>query len=139
MISIFSRALTIRRDQRGFVLVAALVLAILYFALMELLLIDSSRALAEAQRFRARIVSTALAENAAELAAEQIVSRSSAKVTASNFQGTMDGTLTRSGPKFELEGQGTATGVIRQESSVIVQGRIAPDGTLSIDYTIHTQ
>src|SRR5438094_727313 len=60
-------------DQRGYVLISAIALAVLYFALMELMLIDSSRALREAQRFRARVVASALAENAAELAAANMI------------------------------------------------------------------
>lgn len=125
--------------QRGFVLITALVLAVLYFMLMELVLIDSSRALVEAQKFRARIVAQALAENAAELAALDLIDRGGAKVDASNFQGTMTGNMTHTGNKFELEGEGTATGILRQQSNVIVQGRIDPDGSIKIDYTIHSQ
>ena len=45
-----------RTSERGFALIAAIALSVLYFALMELMLIDSSRELAEARRFRARIV-----------------------------------------------------------------------------------
>jgi hypothetical protein len=52
-----------RTAERGFVLGMAMVIAVLYFLLMELLLIDSSRALGEAQRFRSRVVAAALAEN----------------------------------------------------------------------------
>src|SRR6266545_5727430 len=73
LIRFFSRASISRQRQRGFVLISALVLSVLYFALMELLLIDSSRALNEAQRFRARVVAGALAESGAELAALQMV------------------------------------------------------------------
>ncbi|HEX7420223.1 MAG TPA: hypothetical protein VF505_10080, partial [Thermoanaerobaculia bacterium] len=61
-----------RKNQRGFVLITALTISILYFALMELLLIDSSRALREAQRFRAHVLAGTLAESAADLAAFQI-------------------------------------------------------------------
>ena len=46
-IRFFSRGRT--ESQRGFVLVIALVLAILYFMLMGLVMIDSSRAQTEAQ------------------------------------------------------------------------------------------
>jgi hypothetical protein len=137
--SIFSRAYTSKRRQRGFVLVGALVLSVLYFALMELLLIDSSRALHEAQRFRARIVAVTLAESGAELAANQMITRGSAVVNDSDFQGTMIGRLRRTGNNFEIDGEGTTIGVITQTSSVLVQGRIDPSGTVMIDYTAHTQ
>ena len=59
--------------ERGYVLIAAIALAILYFALMELMLIDSSRALREAQRFRSKVIATTLAESAAELSAASMV------------------------------------------------------------------
>ena len=48
-------------SEKGYVLISAIALAILYFGLMELMLIDSSRALVEAQRLRSRIVASALA------------------------------------------------------------------------------
>ena len=54
-----SRARTTNRSERGIVLVDALVLAVLYFALMELMMVDASRSLQEAQRFRARTWSSA--------------------------------------------------------------------------------
>src|SRR5258708_13978010 len=62
-------------SQRRYVLITAIALAVLYFGLMELMLIDSSRALREAQRFRSRVVASALAESAAELAAAQMGTR----------------------------------------------------------------
>lgn len=128
-----------KKNQRGFVLVTALTLSILYFALMELLLIDSSRALGEAQRFRAHIVAAALAENAAELAAFQIVTRSSADVNANDFQGTMHGVLRRNSQSFVLEGEGSAIGAMKQDSKVRVEGRIDPGGSLKIDFTVHRE
>ena len=45
-----------RTSERGFVLAAAIILAVLYLGLIELLLLDGTRALQEAQRFRSRIV-----------------------------------------------------------------------------------
>lgn len=120
-------------------LITALVLAMLYFALMELLLMDSSRALGEAQRFRAHVVAQALAENGAELAAFQIVVRNNATVNANDFQGTMTGTLRRNSNDFLLEGEGLAIGAMKQKSTVKVQGRIDASGSVKIDYTIHEQ
>ena len=72
-----------RTSERGFALIAALTLAVLYFALMELILIDSSRSLAEAQRFRARIMAATLAEDAAELAALNMRAKTSSRVEIS--------------------------------------------------------
>lgn len=126
-----------RRNQRGFVLVTALTLSILYFALMELLLIDSSRALGEAQRFRAHIVAGTLAESAVELAAFQIIIRNSADVNRHDFQGTMHGTLQRNSNSFILQGEGTAIGAMKQAAKVRVEGRVGDDGSLKIDFTVH--
>jgi hypothetical protein len=101
----FSRGRT--ESQRGFVLVIALVLAILYFMLMGLVMIDSSRAQAEAQRFRARMMAAVLAENAAELACAQMVTLPSGMANKEDKQGRMFGTYRRtSGDKFEVNGEG---------------------------------
>ena len=92
-------------DQRGYVLISAVALAILYFALMELMLIDSSRALREAQQFRSRIVASTLAESAAELASAQMVTRGiSSTVNAQDEQGSMTGQLHLINDQFELIG-----------------------------------
>lgn len=139
-IRFFNRARTIKGGQRGFVLVTALALAILYFSLMELMLIDSSRALAEAQRFRARIMAGALAESGAELAALQMLSKSGTTASYADQQGTISGQYTRSNNSFEIEGHATATGVLQQDASVRVQGRIEPaTNAIKIDYTMHEQ
>jgi ABC-type Na+ efflux pump permease subunit len=126
------------RSQRGYVLITAIVLAILYFALMELMLIDSSRALIEAQRFRSRLVAQTLAESAAELAAVHIVDRTGTDVNAEDEQGKMVGTLKRSDTTFDITGTGTTTGVQPMTATVRVQGKIV--GTrLTIDFTYHSQ
>jgi hypothetical protein len=126
----------IRKRQRGFVLMSALVLAVLYFALMELLLIDSSRALNEAQRFRSRVVAATLAENAAELAALNLVNGGSPSPPVTNDEGRMKGNLDLNGSEFIIRGEGTTSGVAPQTASVIIQGRI--DGKkISIDYVEH--
>jgi len=126
-----------RTTERGYVLVSAIALAILYFALMELMLIDSSRALREAQRFRARVVATTLAESAAELAAAQLVTAPGATVNATDEQGTMSATLKKSGNTFMIEAQAEATGVPAQKATVRVQGDV--QGTrVRVAYTYHT-
>lgn len=128
------------KRQRGFVLVTALTLSILYFALMELMLIDTTRALGEAQRFRAHVVAQTLAENGAELAAFQIITKSAATVNASDFQGTMHGELQRNSNSFVLKGHGTSIGSLSQESTVRVEGRIDDsNNSLKIDFTVHEE
>jgi hypothetical protein len=125
-------------NERGYVLISAIALAILYFGLMELMLIDSSRALREAQRFRGRVVASALAESAAELAAAQMIGRPGATATARDEQGQMSATLNTSGNTFEIIGDGSTTGVAPMKATVRVQGRI--EGThIAIDYTFHSQ
>jgi hypothetical protein len=128
----------LRKGQSGYVLITAIILAVLYFALMELMLIDSSRALQEAQRFRSRIVAQTLAENAAELAAVQIVTRAGTDVNAENEQGTMVGTQKRSDFSFDITGKGTTAGVQPITATVRVQGKIDKQH-LTIDYTYHSQ
>ncbi|HVR40304.1 MAG TPA: hypothetical protein VMU84_14505 [Thermoanaerobaculia bacterium] len=114
-------------------------LAVLYFALMELLLLDSSRQLIEAQRFRARVIASNLAESGAELAAEQIfIAYNNGKtVTENDWQGDMSGSLTiDEGGAFTIEAKGTSAGVVRTTAHVTVWG-MAKDGNLSIEFTDH--
>jgi hypothetical protein len=125
-------------NERGYVLISAIALAILYFALMELMLLDSSRALREAQRFRSRVVAATLAESAAELAAAQMVNRPGTTANAQDDQGRMTGTLNSNGNQFELNGEGTTAGVLPVKASVRIQGRV--EGShIAIDYTFHSQ
>lgn len=127
-----------RTSERGFVLAAALILAILYFALMELLLIDSTRSLQEAQRFRSRVVALTMAESAAELAAARMVTSYGSDVTVDETAGTMHGTYQRSGNDFVLKGDATTKGVAVESAHVRVQGRIVGE-QIAIDFTNHSQ
>jgi hypothetical protein len=125
-----------RTTERGYVLISAIALAILYFALMELMLMDSSRAQREAQRFRARIVATTLAESAAELAAAEIVTQPGAQVNATDDQGTMTATLQRNGSTFVIDANAEATGAMPQKATLRVEGEV--QGTkVKINYTRH--
>jgi hypothetical protein len=119
-----------RTRERGFALISALVLSVLYFGLMELMLIDSQRALAEARRFRARVVASTLAESAAELAAEQLINHGGVvPVNETDAQGTMRGNLNYSAgssgeEKFVLTGVGTTGGITQATASVYLDGYI---------------
>lgn len=143
MIRFFSRD---RTRERGIALIAAIALAVLYFGLMQLMLIDAGRALTEAQRFRARVVSFTLAENAAEMAAVHLMSRYASRVTASDAQGDMIGSMRRSQipgggggtTTFEIEGEGEAGGVVKHKTKVSLQGRV-DGGRITIDYSTHVQ
>jgi len=128
-----------RTRERGYVLIAAITIAILYFALMELMLIDSSRALREAQRFRSKVVSATLAESAAELSAASMVTRNAGDtINADDEQGSMKATCKVSGADFNIDAEATTSGVSPVKSSVRVQGRIVGQRVM-IDYTFHSQ
>lgn len=142
-ISFFSRghtdAKSSRRGERGFVLATALLIAVLYFALMELMLLDSTRALQGAQRFRAHVMAATLAEDGAELAAAGMVAKSGANVDRDDLQGTVSGNYVRSGCcNFELTGDASTKGVPPASAHVRLQGRVT-GATVSIDYSTHSQ
>ena len=115
----------------------AIVLAVLYFALIELLLLDSQRELSEARRFRARVVAETLAESAAELAALQLITRQSTpQFTIDLEQGRITGSMTKAGDQFEIQGAGTSAGITESTARVILKGRVV--GTeVKIQYSNH--
>ena len=99
---------------------------------------DSARELGEARRFRARIVAETLAENGAELSALQIVSRSSANVSAADVQGSFEGKMLKNADDtFRLEGRGTSGGITESTARVIVTGRVVNGTSVRIQYTQH--
>jgi Tfp pilus assembly protein PilV len=124
------------------VLLSVLVIAILYYALIALLLWESSVRYRAAQRFRSRVVAQTLAENAAELAAKNITSSSSATVRGEIDGGTMDATLavnqTSEATTFRIDARGVARGVQPVTATVTVWGRLE-NGRVLIDRTSHSQ
>ena len=126
------------RNQRGYAIITAVALSILYFALMELMLIDSSHALQEAQQFRSRIVASTLAENAAELAAENMITAPRGTASYEDDQGRMLGSISVNGDQFEINAQGDTKGVVPVKATVRVQGRIEGNH-IAVDYTFHSQ
>lgn len=129
-----------RRSERGFALAMAIILAVLYFGLIELLMIDSSRELAEARRFRARIVASTMAENAAELAAHDMALKppgASSDVTLEDADGKGEGKLRKMNDRFELRGEAETKGLVKTKATVRVTGRLT-GGEIYIDYTTHT-
>ncbi len=130
--------------QRGFVIIVALVLALLYFMLMTLILIDSSRAQAEAQRFRARMVASILAEDAAEKSCVQIVNNPyCGPAVVRSDQGTADAKCSRESmtvpTNFSVASVAQSAGVIRQKADVQLTGAISADGRISIEFSQHSQ
>lgn len=119
--------------------IAALALSILYFGLISLLLVDTSRELAAARRFRARVVAATLAENAAELASEGIVTRGANRIDLETADGRMTAEMRKSGDgTFEIRGDGTSSGLISQAAWVRVFGKVEGN-RVRILYTIHSQ
>jgi Tfp pilus assembly protein PilX len=128
-----------KADQRGFILISVLVLALLYFALLELMLMESAGVLRGAQRFRARLVAHTLAENAVELAAHQILFTHEKTINASGEEGTMSGKSRRlPGDRFEIVGCGTTAGSVPASASVRIEGHIQGTEVL-IDRSLHSQ
>ncbi|MEA2162594.1 MAG: hypothetical protein QOK37_721 [Thermoanaerobaculia bacterium] len=128
-----------RISERGYVLITAIALAILYFALMELMLIDSSRAQREAQRFRSKVIATTLAESAAELSAASMVTRGIGDtINADDEQGSMKATCKVNGQAFTIDAEARTSGVSPVKSTVSVQGRIIGSRVM-VDYTYHSQ
>ncbi|HYC62106.1 MAG TPA: hypothetical protein VEK79_21315 [Thermoanaerobaculia bacterium] len=130
-----------RTSERGFALAVALIVAVLYFGMIELMLIDASRQLAEARRYRARVMAFTLAENGAELAAQNMIAGPSTPVSETDWQGSMTGEMKKPAPeKFIINATGLATGVVEQKATVEVYGSIDVDAKkITIDYTYHSQ
>jgi len=114
------------------------VLAVLYFGLMELILIDSARELNEAQRYRARVVAAALAENAAELAARNLLTGPHLPVNEEDARGRMKAELRRSGTNFTITAEGETRGALAQKATVEVFGEIKGN-QIQVNYTFHSQ
>ncbi len=114
------------RADRGFALVSALLIAVLFFGLIELTLRDTTEGVRAAHRHRARIASEILADNAVDLAAAGMILGTSKGETRESGEGTMTGTLQMlPGNRFEIVGDGESAGVIRVRTHVVLRGRIA--------------
>lgn len=134
-----SSSLESTRSERGFVLIAVLILAILYLGLMELMLSESSEVLRQASRFRSRIVAQSLAEDGVELAARGIVARASVKARWENDDGTVEAEMKRTGDEFfEISSRAVTSGVQSSTATVQVSGHVVGTAII-IDRTIHSQ
>ncbi|MDX1584387.1 MAG: hypothetical protein R3338_12385 [Thermoanaerobaculia bacterium] len=123
-------------QQSGFVLISVLLIAILYFGLIELVLTESAEKMREANRFRARISANILAENGAELAAAQMTNLDYSQESLETDHGTMSGTFRRVGQSFVIEGIGSSKGVIENTRKVTIRGTIEGE-SVSIERTDH--
>jgi type II secretory pathway component PulK len=113
------------RTERGFALITALLLAILFLGMIELALADATAAQREARRFRERISSQILADNAVELAAAGMLAKESdGSFERETDAGTMKGSFEiRPGGRFELSGEGRSAG-LQVPSTVVLEGRM---------------
>ena len=127
-----------RTRERGYALISAIALAVLYFAVMQLIMIDSSRLLHEAHRFRSKVIAATLAENAAELAASQIVLTTVRNVDASDGDGKMKANMHRTSSDFIINAEGSSVGAEPRTATVRLQGKVI--GTkVEVNYSFHSQ
>jgi Tfp pilus assembly protein PilX len=131
------------RAQRGYALITAIVLAVLYFGLMQLMMMESSRELAEARRFRARIVALTLAENAIELGAAGMIEGPRAPGTLTDDQGTIEvSERTVNGDAnagtFFLKGHAETSGSVKLTATAYIKGRMEKQKII-IEWSEHSQ
>lgn len=132
-----------RQDgERGFVLISVLVISTLYFALILLILWESTLRYRGAQAFRARVIAQTLAENAVELAAGGLTTGASGDVDEEISDGLMHAEVEVTGPsddlEFHINAEGRSAGVQSTASSVEVWGRVR-NGQILIERTKHSQ
>jgi hypothetical protein len=127
-----------RTTERGFALLWAIGLAVLFFMLIQLILIESAQELTEAQRFRSRIVAMVLAENGAELAAKGIKDSNYTIENDQDWQGKISGRMSKNNETgdFKIYATGETAGVKPVKAEVEVQGNIT-GGKVRIDFTKH--
>lgn len=113
-------------SERGFALITAILLSILALTAMELAMRDATDRIRHAHRFRSRISSQILADNAAELAAARMIEKSSFQVDRTGEAGEMAARYTRlPGNRFEIEASGVASGVTTVRSAIVLRGVIS--------------
>ncbi len=123
---------------------AALVVSLLYIALIELMLLESTETLRNAQRFRSRVVAQALAESGAELAARHMTSTVQTKVEAETAEGKMQaeyrmlpspGTVV----PFLITAEAVTSEVAPVKATVTVEGVLEAGDSVRIVRTLHSQ
>lgn len=133
-----------RTSERGFALLWAIGIAVLFFMLIELMLIDSARELKEAQRFRSKIVAATLAENGAELVAARIVESDVTIKDTTDWQGKIYGEMHKNveSGEFQIVGTGETAGVQPAKARVEIKGKVeavaAGPPNIEIFFTQHT-
>ena len=114
--------------ERGFALVSAIVFAFLFFAMIGLILIESTISLRMAHQYRAKVVANNLAESAVQLALEELVIEEDGVVAFNSSDGSMTTTCKRKanplqgGFDFVIEATGQSAGVTKSRSRVVARG-----------------
>lgn len=113
----------------------------LYFGLIELLLIDSARELKSARQFRSRIIAQTLAENGAEGAAWKLLDPSVPPVPFEDEteHGSMSGKRIRLANAFTLTGEGESAGLEKIRARVLLKGYIDHNNEIHVDVSVHSQ
>ncbi len=115
-----------REGQRGFVLLTVLILALLFFALMGIVLTESIDAYRGAQRLRSRATAQALAETGAELVARDMITKLATSVNVDLQDGHVRAEYKRlPNDLFEIESTGRTTGSFRASSTLKLTGQIS--------------
>lgn len=133
-----------RKSERGFAIIAALVLTFLFFSLVALLMIESTALLRAAHHFRSRIVAQNLAESGAELAARSMTIRGSTTISTQLDEGTVSGeyrltpTDSPGVNRFVITGTGATSGTDPMTATVKLYGVFA-GGSLTVEQTEHSQ
>lgn len=113
------------RNSRGYILVTVLVVGLVYFGLMEIILIETVQAHRQAQQFRSRVIAAAAAENAAELAAVDMINSSTNAVEEEDRQSAMEAEYARRpDDSFEITATARTRGIWKTAASVYLEGRI---------------
>lgn len=129
------RSLSTRKSRRpssateeGFALISALVFAFLFFAMIGLILIESTISLRMAQQYRAKVVATNLAESAVQIALQELVIEEDGVVDFASNDGRMITTCVRTanplqgGFDFRIEATGETAGATKSRSRVTARG-----------------
>lgn len=115
-------------SERGFALILSLVLALLFLALIALVLADTGAALRTAERVRGRVLADILAENGVELAAQGLLGRASQSVDRAIEGGHVKARLERTGEdRFRIASEAVADGPFAAMASVEIAGRVTGD------------
>lgn len=131
-----------RKEERGFAIISAIVLAFLFFSLIALVLIESTATAQQASRFRSRVAADALAESAAEIAVYQMLAENGRDFETEIEEGFISASWQRTASQvpdiedFELVAKAKTKGVPPVERTVELYGKIQ-GSQVTIVRTVH--